>query len=333
VVTTPLLEPSPSTAVTALQALRQADRAVRAGGLGAVVWRTGFDALDRQLDGGLRAGALCLLAGGQGTGKTTMALQLARNVAAAGREVVYVCYEHTPNELVEKLMVLECSLAAGAAAPSQEEFRRALCGSTGGLDDAVAHLPGAAPGLAMLQRYGDRLHLVPARGDVTGIAEIRAAAGAGGAPALLVVDYAQKIHVAGVADEDVRMSRVATALKDLALELACPVLAVSAVDREGLEAKRIRPRHLKGSVTLAYEADTVLVLQLKYDVVARQHLVYDLARAEEHHRWLVCMIEKNRYGEDGMAVEFRKRLSHAHLEPAGRIVEEQLVDERLRLND
>lgn len=331
--TTPLLDPARTDVVTALEALRDADRDVQTGSARARVWPTGFDALDLQLDGGLRAGGLALLAGAQGTGKTTMALQLARNVAVAGQEAVYVCYEHTPADLVEKLMVLECSLAAGAAAPSQEEFRRALAGSTTGLSAAVGHLPGAADGLAMLEGYGGRLRLVAARGDVTGVDEIRAAATAGAGPALVVVDYVQKVQVGDVPDEDVRMSRIATALKDLALELSCPVLAISAVDRDGLDAKRIRARHLKGSVTLAYEADTVLVLQEKYNIVARQHLVYDLVGAEEHHRWLVCTIEKNRHGEDGVAVEFRKRLSHGHLEPVGRIVEEQLVNERLHVDD
>jgi len=40
----------------------------------------GFTALDKTIGTGLRAGELLLIGGAQGTGKTTMALQMARNV-------------------------------------------------------------------------------------------------------------------------------------------------------------------------------------------------------------------------------------------------------------
>ena len=48
------------------------------------VWKTGFGGLDQLIGGGLRAGSLILLAGPQGLGKSTFALQLARNTARLG---------------------------------------------------------------------------------------------------------------------------------------------------------------------------------------------------------------------------------------------------------
>src|SRR5258705_12187157 len=42
----------------------------------------GFTPLDKTIGTGLRAGELLLIGGAQGTGKTTMALQMARNVAS-----------------------------------------------------------------------------------------------------------------------------------------------------------------------------------------------------------------------------------------------------------
>src|SRR5439155_1318119 len=44
----------------------------------------GFTPLDKTIGAGLRAGELLLIGGAQGTGKTTMALQMARNVATGG---------------------------------------------------------------------------------------------------------------------------------------------------------------------------------------------------------------------------------------------------------
>lgn len=329
--TQPLLEPTSVEPVTAAAALRRADAGVRDGSALARVWATGLTPLDTQLDGGLHAGDLALLAGAQGTGKTTLALQVARNACRRGESAVVVCYEHTSAQLLERLIVMEAALEAGPAAPTHEEVRRRLAHGTDDLLTSLQGLPGAEAALAAVEGYGPRLHLVPARGDVTGLDDVRTFAQAAGEPALVVVDYLQKVQAGDVVDEDVRVARIATALKDLALELSCPVLAVTAVDRTGLDARRIRARHLKGSVTLAYEADSILVLQDKYDVVARQHLVFDLAGAQEHHHWVVLTVEKNRRGRDHVELEFRKRLAQGHIAPVGRIVEDQLVDERLHV--
>lgn len=328
--TLPVADSTGTRVVSAAQALRAVDMEVSQGNAATRAWRTGFNPLDVHLDGGLHAGDLALLAGSQGTGKTTMALQVARNVCAAGGSAVVVCYEHSPAQLLERLLALEAALDAGLAAPSQEELRRRLTARAPDLVTAIADLPGALPALQRIDAYGDRLHLVAARGDVTGLEEIRGLL-ATSAPALVVVDYLQKVFVGDVLDEDVRVARIATALKDLALEYECPVLAVTAVDRVGLDSPRIRARHLKGSVTLAYEADAILVLQNKYDIVARQHLLYDATAGAGHHDWVVCTVEKNRHGRDHVELEFRKRLAHGHLDPIGRVVDVQLVNERLHV--
>jgi replicative DNA helicase len=179
--------------------------------------------------------------------------------------------------------------------------------------------------------FGERLHIVNARGDVTDLVDIRAAAAWHDQPGLVVVDYLQKVHV-DEADEDRRVGRVATSLKDFALETGQAVLAISALELAGLEAKRIRSRHLQGSVTLAYEADLILILQHKYDVVARDKLVFDLARADDMHNWVVLSLEKNRHGEDHLDLTFRKRLSRGHFDPHGRVEDDPLVDERLHID-
>jgi replicative DNA helicase len=310
-------------------ALQQTEDLAAAGTVQHTV-ETGFFPLDVHLGGGLQAGDLALVAGAQGVGKTTATLQIARHVAVTGGRATYVCYEHLPATLAERLLALEGALVAGDRAPTLQEIRTALTWPApgSGLEERLGVLPGMSEALASIARYGERLALVGARGDLTGVAQIRDLA-LDSEPDLLVVDYLQKVHVPGALDEESRVAQVASGLKDLALETSCPVLAIAAVEREGLSAGRIRSRHLKGSVTLAYEADVVLVLQDKYDVVARQHLVYDSGAAGAHHRWLVCSVEKNRHGEDHLDLEFRKRLSHGLLDPVGRMVEDQLIDERI----
>ena len=80
---------------------------------------------------------------------------------------------------------------------------------------------------------------------------------------------------------------------------------------------------------VAYEADCVLMLNNKFDVVARHHLVYDLGSAERFKSWAVLSIEKNRSGVDKVDLEFRTRFDQSRFEQVGGMVAEQLVDERL----
>jgi replicative DNA helicase len=153
---------------------------------------------------------------------------------------------------------------------------------------------------------------------------------AGGQP-LIVVDYVQKVATDRTeVDEEQRMARVAGQLKDLALTVGAPVLAVSASDSVGIsEGTRLRTQHLRGASALAYEADCVLVLNEKFDVVARHHLVYGSANADRFRNWAVLSVEKNRGGVSAVDLEFLKRFDQARFERTGQLVAEQLVDSRV----
>jgi replicative DNA helicase len=149
---------------------------------------------------------------------------------------------------------------------------------------------------------------------------------------LVVVDYLQKVRVPGDhASEDERVTVVVEGLKDLALETELPVLAIVASDKAGLDG-RTRLHHLRGSTALAYEADVALLLNDKFAVVARHHLMYGTTNAEHYKSWAVCSVEKNRSGRAGVELEFRKRFEHGHLDPAGGHVAEQLVDDRIHVD-
>ena len=71
----------------------------------------GLAPLDKMLGGGLRPGELMLIGGAQGTGKTTMALQMARNIAASGQAyVLYVNFEHDDADMLNRLIAMESAL-------------------------------------------------------------------------------------------------------------------------------------------------------------------------------------------------------------------------------
>ncbi len=318
--------------------LDRTDSRLVGGELAERIWPTGFDLLDQALAGGLRAGSLTLIAGAQGLGKTTLALQMARNAAVAGRSAIYFSYEHDPEAMLERLIALEAGELAEYDAPGLDRVRRTVEGSdgrTGSLADRLADTASGTQAVARVREYADRLHVHRSTGSATNLDVITSAVdevwGETGEAPLVVVDYLQKIRVEGeVLAEDERVTRVVESLKDLAIDANIPVMAIVAADKEGIEAgKRTRAQHMRGSTALAYEPDVLLVLNDKFDAVARHHLVFDTSNAERFREWLVLTVEKNRSGRDGVNMEFRKLFDQSRFEPIGRAVAEKLIDERV----
>src|SRR3954465_5045186 len=322
---------------TLASVLQESDKALRAGRSAAPrVWPTGFDPLDTYLAGGLRAGELTLLGGPQGLGKTTWALQMMRNMAAAGSAVSYFSFEHDEQTFLERLICIESGERDGIEGLKLRQVRQALeaVDVKADLASRLAKSPGGGDAVKAVAAWADGVGLHRSSGATTSMDVIRASvekAARGGEAPVGVGDYLQKGAVPDrrLAEAD-RVTVVVEGLKDLALQLEVPVLAIVAADREGIVAgKRLRVHHLRGSSSLAYEADVVLLLNDKYDVVARHHLVYDVGNAERFRDWAVLSIEKNRPGLDRIDLEFRKRFDQGRFDSIGEAVSEQLIHERV----
>jgi replicative DNA helicase len=278
-----------------------------------------------------------LLGGPQGLGKTAFALQVARNVAATGGSAVYFSFEQDAATMLERLVAIEAGDLLGEDGVPLRMVRRAMeaGGSFGSLAERLAGTPGGPQAVQAIAGYGDRLFLHRSLGSRTDLEEIRRLVGAvvadpAVAPPVVVVDYLQKVLVPGGGEEEERVAHVVEGLKDMALDLGVPVLAVVASDTDGLSpGKRLRVHHLRGSSALAYEADVVLVLNNKYDVVARHHLVYDITASQRYLNYVVLTIEKNRGGVDRVDLEMRKRFEQSRFDTEIAPVTEQLVDERV----
>ena len=299
------------------------------------VWKSGFEGLDPAIGGGFRAGSLILLAGPQGLGKSTFALQIGRNIAAAGRPVIYFSYEHDPEDITQKLLALEAGELDDTDQVRLNAIRAAFVDLwVSSLERRLEAVPSGVDALTRIASYSEMLFLHRSTGTRTDLEAmeqaIQAVRGFTGLNPFVIVDYLQKVKVRGVGDEEERTAAVVEGLKDLAIDLGTPILAIAAADKAALDTgKRMRANHLRGSSALAYEADIVLVLNNKFDIVARHHLTYDLGNAERFREWAVLTVEKNRFGRDGIVLEFHTRFDQGRYEPEGREVKEQLIDERI----
>ena len=327
--------------------LHETDGRLKAGeAVAGQVWPSGFGYLDVALNGGFRSGELTLLGGPPGLGKTTFALQVIRNLLATNRHAVYFSYEHDTQSVLERLIVMEAAEIAGSTAVMLPRVRQAFearHGSDRSLEERLFGTEGGVEAVEALQSYGPRLHIHRSSGSHTDVEAIRAVIDKirdeTGETPFVVIDYLQKVYVAPPAgerrrvmrmSEDDRVTLVVEGLKDMALEMVVPVFALVAVDKSGLDAgKRVRLRDLRGSSALAHEADVALIMNDKFDVVARHHLMYNLSNAETYREWVVISIEKNRNGVDNVDLEFRKRFDHSRFDSDGSSVIEQLIDERI----
>ena len=303
------------------------------------IWPTGFPILDDSIGGGFRAGALNVLAGPQGQGKSTMAMQMCRNAAVSGCSAVMFSFELEAEVLLQRLISMEAGLMYGPSAPPITQIREAFDGKgdKGGLPERLLASAGsmALDALMAIGSYADRLVIhrsTTAHTDMAAIHECAKEVYADtGQPPLIVVDYLQKVKPFDrTMSEEQQITLITQQLKDLAIDFASPILALSSADRDGLKpGQRMRARHLKGSTALAYEPDVVMIMNTKADIVTRDALVYDVNGLERMREWTVVTLEKNRQGSSGTDIEFRKKFLQGRFDIDGALVSERLVEERL----
>jgi replicative DNA helicase len=304
---------------------------------------TGFVPLDKTIGGGLRPGELMLIGGAQGQGKTTMALQMARNMAASGQAtVLYVCFEHDEEYLIQRIVAMESALShlpqKSGAVKIQDVKKEVVSSYTASAESGQRAKLGAnprlRPSLERIARYGSNLYLMRGTATASTIENLRALVrehrGDEGRRLVLFVDYLQKVPVIPEpTDETEKVTRIVSGLKDIALAQQVPVVAIVAADREGLKAKRLRNHHLRGSSAINYESDIILILNDKYHIVAKVNIEFNPYQAQRYRDWIVATVEKNRGGQDNIDLEYEKLFEYSCFDPTGRITAEKLIEERL----
>jgi replicative DNA helicase len=293
--------------------------------------RTGYDVLDMVLDGGLAPTELMLLAGKPGIGKTISALQWARSIAGNGTKVAYVCFEHGPESLFGRLLLSEIrELESSTGMALDRADLNDLVGADGvDASASIARDPLVRAAAARLEELGDNLLLVDADVRTTPSAIEQIAQDSCGDGGVVFVDYLQRVPLdAGATpDRSWHAGVAAERLKEIAKENGVSVVAISSLDYRGLNAKRVRPRHLAGPALISYEADAIVVLNAKSDIVSEGHVADDSRQLDEFGQKVIFSIEKNRSGESDVDIEFERDFAWYRFNPQGVFTSEHLVDE------
>jgi replicative DNA helicase len=302
----------------------------------------GFTPLDKTIGSGLRAGELLLIGGAQGTGKTTMALQMARNVASGGQaNVLYICFEHDEQYMLNRLIAMESAVAhlpSKNGAIKIQDVRKEILGSWSADGPEASQLtsnPRLRPSLERLARYGENLFLLRGSQTASTVENIRKLVQqhrelSGDRRLFVVIDYLQKVpQIPEPVNETEKVTYVVNGLKDIALSEEVPMIAIVAADKEGLKASRLRNYHLRGSSAINYEADIILILNEKYHIVAKVNIEFNPYQAQRFRDWVIVSVEKNRGGQDAVDLEFEKHFEFSCFDANGRTVQEKLIEERL----
>jgi len=208
---------------------------------------THYPDLDRIL-GGLQPGELILLAARPAMGKTSLALNIAQNVALRSKLPVAVfSLEMAKEQLVQRMLCAEARI-------DQTHFR------TGQLKEAEwVALTQAMGLLAEAPIFIDDTPAITIN-EIRGKARrLKGENGLG----LLIIDYLQLIHSHRRTENRTQeISEISRSLKSLARELGVPVLALSQLSRavEQTQDKRPNLSHLRESGALEQDSDVVLFI-------------------------------------------------------------------------
>jgi replicative DNA helicase len=212
--------------------------------------RTGFYDLDR-LTAGLQAGDLVIIAARPSMGKTALALNIAEHVAVKeGLPVVVFSMEMGASQLALRMV--------GSLGRIDQQHLR-----TGALrDDEWGRLSEAVEKLGKVSLYIDESgSLSPSELR----ARARRQARQCGQLGLIVVDYLQLMSGSAESGDENRatvIGEISRALKSLAKELKCPVVALSQLNRsvESRTDKRPLMSDLRESGAIEQDADTICFL-------------------------------------------------------------------------
>lgn len=239
---------------------------------------TGIHSLDSFITG-LNRSDLILLAARPGMGKTSFALNIARNAGVAGKKrIAFFSLEMTKEQLASRMLSTEAMIEG-------TKLR------TGKLNpDEWVRLVEAGDVLSKAEIYFD---------DTAGISvnEMKAKLRRLRDVDLVIIDYLQLMGGTGRVENRVQeISTITRNLKIMAKELNVPLITLSQLSRASEQRSEHRPQlsDLRDSGSIEQDADIVLFLY-REDYYSKNEAMSETADKNSGE----CIVAKNRHGEAG----------------------------------
>ena len=240
----------------------------------------GIGDLDRMITG-LNKSDLIILGARPGMGKTSFALNIARNVAVTGgKTVCFFSLEMTRDQLAQRMLSSEAGIKS-------EKLR------TGDLDaDEWTRLTQAGENLSKAEIYFDETSSITVQQMKAKLLRMRKVD-------LVVIDYLGLMHSAKHTDNRVQeISEITRNLKVMAKDLKVPVIACAQLSRgTEVKGKSHRPAlsDLRDSGSIEQDADIVLFLYREAYYDGEKDASEDMSDKTKCE----CIVAKNRHGEVG----------------------------------
>ena len=240
----------------------------------------GIGDLDRMITG-LNKSDLIILGARPGMGKTSFALNIARNVAVTGgKTVCFFSLEMTRDQLAQRMLSSEAGIKS-------EKLR------TGDLDaDEWTRLTQAGENLSKAEIYFDETSSITVQQMKAKLLRMKKVD-------LVVIDYLGLMHSAKHTDNRVQeISEITRNLKVMAKDLKVPVIACAQLSRgTEVKGKSHRPAlsDLRDSGSIEQDADIVLFLYREAYYDGEKDASEDLSDKTKCE----CIVAKNRHGEVG----------------------------------
>lgn len=261
--------------------------------------QTGYTKLDSILTG-LHPSDYIIIAGRTSTGKTALALSIARNIAITPSEeerkgVAIFSLEMSREQVALRLLSAEAQVNIHHIRQGmlRESEKNDLALKVKRIQNSPIFIDDS-PGLTVMEMRAKARRLLKTHSNI----------------GLIIVDYLQLVQPYRQSDNrQEEVASISRALKGLARELNVPVIALSQLSRKVEEKQDFRPRlsHLRESGAIEQDADIVLLLyrpvvhELKKYKFGKKE--YDLEK-EEYRGITEIIVAKQRNGPTGSVLLF-----------------------------
>lgn len=266
---------------------------------------TGYRYLDEFLDGGLYEG-LYIIGAVSSLGKTTLALQIADQIAMQGHDVLIFSLEMSRYELISKSISRRTFLAALRNEGKYDTFKHPR--SARDITNKKKFLSFKPPitslineAIADYKDYAENVFILEGMGDI-GVVEIRERIEEHikmrGKKPVVFIDYLQILAPYNDrASDKQNTDKAVLELKRISRDFKIPIIGISSFNRQNYNAK-VSMAAFKESGAVEYSSDVLMGLQVQGTGEAINEEIGDLIEThkKQSERTLELVILKNRHG-------------------------------------